>query len=318
MVQDLQAQKTAAIEAALLPAPSIKRFVGEDISKTLAKAMLMDEGLASLPQNNLNEQVHKTIYCLGRIARYLAKILDFESALEQSSVDDPFCHVIYRAVSGEAHPDEARAKLVEAIIVASVDHGVTPPSAQAGIIAATVRSAYEMSLASGVGAITDVHGGAGAKAAEFFQRCASLSEEKGLSLDTAARHVLQDYLENKKRLQGLGHRVHSQDPRRDVLWKLAKSSNLAGPCVALSEIITDIFSDLKGKNLPINVDGVIGAVIADMGLNIDLAKALFIYGRAAGLSAHYFEEITTQRQMRRVDFSKARYGGKELRPYLPR
>jgi citrate synthase len=66
-------------------------------------------------------------------------------------------------------------------------------------------------------------------------------------------------------------------------------------------------------NLPINVDGVIGGIVADMGLNPSIAKALFIYGRLAGLSAHYFEEISSQPVMRRINFSEAVYRGKEPR-----
>ena len=38
-----------------------------------------------------------------------------------------------------------------------------------------------------------------------------------------------------------------------------------------------------------------------------------IYGRIAGLSAHYFEEITTPPKMRRINFSDAVYKGKEER-----
>jgi citrate synthase len=52
-----------------------------------------------------------------------------------------------------------------------------------------------------------------------------------------------------------------------------------------------------------------------MGLRIDLAKALFVYGRVAGLSAHYFEEIASQGQMRRINFAEAVYKGKELRAF---
>ena len=63
------------------------------------------------------------------------------------------------------------------------------------------------------------------------------------------------------------------------------------------------------------VDGVSGAVVADMGLRTDLAKALFVYGRVAGLSAHYFEEISIQTQMRRINFAHAVYKGKELRKF---
>jgi citrate synthase len=87
--------------------------------------------------------------------------------------------------------------------------------------------------------------------------------------------------------------------------------------VSVSKIATSVFEQVRGMNLPINVDGVIGAIVADMGLDPALAKALFVYGRLAGLSAHYFEEIATQPQMRRINFAQAVYKGKELRDLPP-
>jgi citrate synthase len=66
-------------------------------------------------------------------------------------------------------------------------------------------------------------------------------------------------------------------------------------------------------SLPINVDGVIGAIVADMELDPAMAKAFFIYGRIAGLSAHYFEEVASQPRMRQINFAEAVYKGKEPR-----
>jgi citrate synthase len=82
-------------------------------------------------------------------------------------------------------------------------------------------------------------------------------------------------------------------------------------------IASSAFEQVRGMSLPLNVDGVIGAIVADMGLSPALAKALFVYGRLAGLSAHYFEEIATQPQMRRINFGEAVYRGKELRDLPP-
>jgi citrate synthase len=73
--------------------------------------------------------------------------------------------------------------------------------------------------------------------------------------------------------------------------------------------------EVRGLSLPINVDGVIGAIVADMGFSPKLAKALFIFGRTMGLSAHYFEEITTQPPMRSIVFSEAVYRGAAERPF---
>ena len=57
----------------------------------------------------------------------------------------------------------------------------------------------------------------------------------------------------------------------------------------------------------------IGAISADMGLAADAAKALFIFGRVAGLTAHYFEEVASQPPMRRIDFAAAEYRGQARR-----
>ena len=313
--ETLEAHLRAATEAALLPAPRIIRFEGEDISQTLAKCLLMDERLASVSKEGEDGPVTKTIFALGRVARYLASILGNEGPLEVTTMGEPFSHVLFRAIAGDAEIDEGRARMIEAMIVASVDHGVTPPSAQATIIGSSVRGSYEMAVANGVGAITDVHGGAGAMAAAFFQECVDRAEQEKLELADATHALVSEYVSARKRIKGLGHRVHSQDPRRNILWELSGSTNLAGPCVTISKIVGDVFQKIRNRSLPINVDGVIGAIVADMGLSTDLAKALFVYGRVAGLSAHHFEEIATQRPMRRINFSDAIYAGKEKRPY---
>ncbi|UCF04039.1 MAG: hypothetical protein JSV33_08775 [bacterium] len=304
-----------AVKAALMAAPPVTRFKGEDISQALAKSFLMDEELSQMPQAGKDGPVNKTIFALGRFARYLAHILGTEAALDKATVKEPFANVIYRAVTGEEKVDPKRSRMVEAMVVASVDHGVTPPSAQATIIGASVRPDYAMAVASGIGAITDVHGGAGAKAAVFFQTCVAKTEKEKLGLDKATEAVLKEYMNRGQRVQGMGHRVHTQDPRRDALWKMVEKNGLAGSCVAISKMVSDIFEQVRAMSLPINVDGVIGAIVADMGLRVDLAKALFVYGRVAGLSAHYFEEIASQSQMRRINFAEAVYKGKELREF---
>jgi succinyl-CoA synthetase alpha subunit len=305
----------AALKAARLPAPPAEKLPGEDISKALARCFLSDGSLIEVPAKGKDGPVRKTTFALGRVARYLAGLLGNESALDGAGADEPFSNVIYRAVTGEGDPDPKRARMIEAMVVASVDHGVTPPSAQATIIAASVRATYEMALASGVGAITDVHGGAGAKAAAFFRQCAKRAREAEVDPAEATHALISEYVSAGKRIEGMGHRIHTRDPRRDILWELSGSSGVAGPCVAISKIVGEVFERVRGMSLPINVDGVIGAIVADMDLPPELAKALFVYGRVAGLSAHYFEEIASQPQMRRINFAEAVYKGKPPRTF---
>jgi citrate synthase len=299
-----------ALEGAKKPVPKVSRSKKEDISKTLVKYLVLDEELAQYPEEGTNGAVKKTVFAIGRTARYLSGILGTEKALEKLSGNEPFSHVIYRAVTGNTTVNEQHSRMIEAMIVACVDHGVTPPSAQATLIAASTRAPYEIAVAQGVGAITDVHGGAGAKAAQFFMECIMKSKKENIDVAQATREIMRKYIEQGKRIEGLGHRLHTKDPRRDVLWNFSSQTGIAGQHVQLSKKVSTIFEQVRGMSLPINVDGVIGAIVADMGLNPAMAKAFFIYGRIAGLSAHYFEEIASQPRMRQINFSEAVYKGK--------
>jgi len=299
-----------AVDAAKKPAPKIPRIKNEDISKTLVKYFVLDEELAHYPEEGTDGAVRKTIFCLGRVARYLSGIIGTEKALEKIQGDEPFPHVMYRAITGHSTVKEQQSRMIEAMIVACVDHGVTPPSAQATLIAASTRAPYEVAVAQGVGAITDVHGGAGAKAAQLFTECIKKSKKQNIDVSQATREIMRQYIGEGKRIEGLGHRLHTKDPRRDVLWNFAAQTKIAGEHVQLSKIISTIFEQVRGMSLPINVDGVIGAIVADMSLDPAMAKAFFIYGRIAGLSAHYFEEVASQPRMRQINFSEAVYKGK--------
>jgi succinyl-CoA synthetase alpha subunit len=312
----LEELRITAMRAALKPEPSIVQYGDEDISQTLARAFIYDELLAAFPQEGRSGPRLKTAFALGRVGRYLAAILGTTSVLEGISEESSFTELMYRTITGDPAFDRERGGLLEAMAVACVDHGVTPPSAQATIISATTRADYAVSVASGIGAITDVHGGAGAKAALFFSECVSRSKKNELDLEEAAKRVVTEYVRSGRRIEGLGHRIHTQDPRRDVLWRLSEVAGVAGENVAVSKIVSKVFNQVRGMDLPINVDGVIGAIVADMGLNPTVAKVLFIWGRVAGLSAHYFEEILSQPEMRSVNFAQVVYKGKPRRELL--
>ena len=311
--ESLEELRKIALKGALESKPSILLYEGEDISQTLARALICDKTLAAFSQKGRPGPRRKIAFTLGRVGRYLAAILGTTTALDGLSEESSFTELMYRTITGNRVFDREKGKLIEAMSVASVDHGVTPPSAQVAIISASTRVDYAVSVASGVGAITDVHGGAGAKAALFFSQCVSRSKKEGIDLKEATEKEVTEYIRAGRRIEGLGHRIHTQDPRRDVLWKLSEAAGISGENVDVSKIISGVFKQVRGMDLPINVDGVIGSIVADMGLNPVIAKALFIWGRVAGLSAHYFEEILSQPEMRNINFAQAVYKGKPQR-----
>jgi citrate synthase len=250
---------------------------------------------------------------MGRVVRCLAFLLQHEDALEPEAPEEPFAGLLTRALMGRPGVSPAQARMLEALAVAAVDHGVTPPSVQAVRLAASVRAPLECALAAGLCTISRVHGGAGMEAAELFLRAVGAARASGREPARVLEDLWADRVRAGEKIPGLGHRIHDEDPRVPALWALADETDTAGDCVRCSKMASEIFSRIAGRPLPVNVDGAIGAVIADMGLPPELAEGVFLLGRVAGLAAHYFEEVSAFPEMRWVPFSEVRYEGPSSR-----
>src|SRR4051812_25854710 len=64
-----------------------------------------------------------------------------------------------------------------------------------------------------------------------------------------------------------------------------------------------------GRPLPVNVDGAIAAISADLGFAYELGNAIFLISRLPGLIAHAHEERTRQSPMRQIDSKDYDYDG---------
>jgi citrate synthase len=192
---------------------------------------------------------------------------------------------------------EGERRLVDAMLVASADHGPGSPSAAAARTAATGnRRAPEAAIAAGVLAIGDAHGGAGLACLEMIANSVSRAEREGTALAVAAQRAIDEARAAGRRVPGMGHRVHTVDPRTAVLFGLAREYGLAGAGVQFMTELERAFETIK--RLPINIDGAIAAILYDLGFPPIVGKLFFIIGRVAGLSAEVLEEYTRERPMR--------------------
>lgn len=191
-------------------------------------------------------------------------------------------------------PSPGEAAVFEAMLIASSDHGPSPPSTSAArVIASGNRVAVEAAIAGGVLAIGDAHGGAGEELMRIMAEALRATPDP----KSAAQQVAQSARVAGRRLPGFGHRTHAVDPRTTVLFALARQHGIAGRGVAFAEAVQEALAG-AGRTLPINVDGAIAALLYDMGLPSHLGKIVFIIGRVAGLSAHVLEELSRERPMR--------------------
>jgi len=111
-----------------------------------------------------------------------------------------------------------------------------------------------------------------------------------------------------ERMPGFGHRIHTADPRTKRLFELADEAEVSGRHVAAAGAVERAFAE-SGKKLPINVDGALGAILADLGLDPRVFNGIFMIARTPGLVAHVTEEQTREKPMRRIDPENHAYDG---------
>ncbi len=195
-------------------------------------------------------------------------------------------------------PSVAERRLLDALLVGAADHGAGAPScATARLAASGNRESFSAAVAAGILAIGDVHGGAGAECMETIAEMVARMRTESLTADDVAASLVAERLARGRRIKGVGHRVHTTDPRVPVLFAMAQEAGVAGEGVACM-LALEAAVRTQVKPLPINIDGAFAAVLHDLGFPPAAGKLLFIVGRVAGLTAEVYEEHTRERPMR--------------------
>jgi citrate synthase len=208
-----------------------------------------------------------------------------------------FADMVYLLTRGDLPHPEA-AKLLEAALVAAVDHGPQAPSIAAARMAVTCGVGINNAMASAINMLGDVHGGAGEQAVAFFNAVAarlerprskeSMEEAIALEIDALERHGV-------RHVPGYGHRFHPLDPRAprllDLVDAAAKSGVVSGRFAAIGRAIEAQLAARAGKPIPMNIDGATGVVYAELGFAPPLCRGLFVLSRSVGALAHAYEEM---------------------------
>ncbi len=209
-----------------------------------------------------------------------------------------FTETIYLLHHGRL-PTRGERRLLDAILIGVADHGPGSPSAAAArVVASGNRQAPEAAIAAGVLAIGDVHGGACMGAMVWIAEQLGGSSAGSPDVGEAAVRAVDEAAARRMRIPGFGHRVHrSVDPRTATLIGLAHDHGVAGDGIIFMRAVEEALAS-RVKPLPMNIDGVLAAVLHDMGCSPLFSKLLFIIGRAAGLTAQVAEEYAREKPMR--------------------
>ncbi|MDQ0139816.1 citryl-CoA lyase [Cupriavidus necator] len=204
-----------------------------------------------------------------------------------------FAQMIWLMLRGEL-PGPGQGELLDAALMAAVDHGPQAPSIAIARMAATCGVGLNNAMASAVNVLGDVHGGAGEQAVALYQDVAQrldAGDTMAAAVDAALRHYRDLH---GKYVAGFGHRFHPVDPRAPRLLALvgqaAADGVVSGRYADIARALEAALGAGRGRPIPMNIDGATAVIYAELGFAAPLARGLFCLSRSVGILAHAWEQ----------------------------
>jgi citrate synthase len=209
-----------------------------------------------------------------------------------------FPQMISLMVRGDIPSDE-HAALLEAALVAAVDHGPQAPSIAVARMSMSCGVGINNAMASAVNVLGDIHGGAGQQCMELYERIAQREEPLAVAV-AAALDEFQSA--GSKIIPGFGHRFHPMDPRSVKLLTMLDQARtrgtLSGRYIDIGRAVEAELGRRTGKQLPMNIDGATAVVYCELGFSPALGRGLFILSRSVGILAHAYEQSQSSERIK--------------------
>ncbi len=208
-------------------------------------------------------------------------------------------------VDGEK-PIKEKIDVMDMCYVLHADHGMNASTFSSRVTIATLSDMYS-AITSAIGTLKGpLHGGANEGVIKMLLEIGDLDKVDAF---------VEDCLENKKKIMGIGHRVYKTlDPRAPHLRRLADAltQKLGEPkWIQMSDRIAEIM--LERKNLNANVDFYSATVYYSLGIPIDLFTPIFAIARTSGWTAQVLEQLASNRLIR----PQSHYTGRDDLKFVP-
>lgn len=214
--------------------------------------------------------------------------------IEQLIGNTTFPQMIWLMLRGEL-PSRPQAALLEAALVASVDHGPQAPSIAIARMAATCGPSLNGAMASAVNVLDDIHGGPGQQCMEIYYEVDRVAGPDGDLAATTAEVVARRRAAGLRYFPGFGHRFHPLDPRAPRLLGLvreaAAAGHVSGRFATIGTALEDALSAGRSRPIPMNIDGATAVVYCELGFAPELGRGVFILSRSVGILAHAWEQM---------------------------
>jgi citrate synthase len=201
-----------------------------------------------------------------------------------------FAEVVYLLIAGR-RPDAQEKLLLDAALVALMEHGLT---ASAMVARATYWAAPEALQ----GAVAAGLLGAGSKVLGSMEECGRILTRvetevaAGSSRTEVIEEIVREYQDRKRRLPGIGHAIHTDgDPRAARLYEIAEECGRRGRHLEAMLELHRVAEARIGRRMPLNVTGAIAGILLELGIPWQLHRGFALISRTAGLVAHIGEEL---------------------------
>jgi citrate synthase len=222
-----------------------------------------------------------------------------------------FAEMMFLLLQGNL-PTKPQARVLDALLVASAEHGIAPPSMISRCFA-SYGTSIQAAVGGGVLAFGDRMGGLGEQLARLMvERLEALAvtpaEIDGESLRGEACAIVQEIHGADRRVPGYGIPLHGADPRAPAVLAIAKQEGTYGAYCRFAALIgEELASARDGRAVPMNLDGVGAAVILDLGFSWRSTRMFLLTPRTVSMAAHYLEEQEQDTAWRHVPADEIDY-----------
>jgi citrate synthase len=183
-------------------------------------------------------------------------------------------------------PLAEEAKMLNYVMVLSLEDGLSAPAAIARIVA---KSKTLLTQAAGASILAFGHAyGAYSAFGNMLDRYLALAEKKGLSKEKAAEMLVKENLNNP----ALGvSGLMLKDPAAKRMMARAEKLGLAAKYVPFMKEVVKAAQNASKEPVDIDMLGATGAVMQDLGFSPEATWAILAISRAFAAGAHYCEEV---------------------------
>lgn len=211
-----------------------------------------------------------------------------------------FGDATFLTIRGEL-PTPGQSRVMDAALSAILEHGFYAPTTLA---ARTVASASRESVIPGVAAGLLTIGSITVSPQHTAEIIAIVGDQvaAGDSVAEAVDRYVSDLLEQRRRMPGLGHPLHPEgDPRAIALQEVAKANGAWGERAEFYMATKDEYLRRTGRSLPVNIDGMLGCVLSELGFRPLEMPGIAAISFMPGIIAHCVEEILAPPTLRVAD-----------------